>query len=88
MERKLINLIIIVLVISVLWLSVLTIEIDKDSNALAKKYKKTENVVQLNDCGNHLLPINITCTNYNSNPEWHENYNNLGTSNTSPLPFP
>ena len=87
MERKSTTLVLVALFISV-WVSVLTVAIETDSNALAKKYKKTDNVVQLNDCGNHLLPINITCTNYHSNPQRNGNYDNIGTSTASPLPFP
>jgi hypothetical protein len=34
------------------------------------------------------LPTNITCANYNSDSEGRENYNSMGATNPSPLPFP
>ena len=67
---------------------VVAIGIDTDNNALAKKYKKTKTLAQLNNCGNQLLPTNITCANYNSDSEGRENYNSMGATNPSPLPFP
>ena len=86
MDRKSINLVIIFVISA--GLLVVAIGIDTDSNALAKKYKKSQGAVQLNACGNQLVPTNITCANYSSDAEGHENYNNVRTSNPSPLPFP
>ena len=64
---------IIISIISV-GLLIVVIGTDTDNNALAKKYKKTKTLAQLNNCGNQLLPTNITCANYNSDLEGRENY--------------
>ncbi|MGC2597944.1 MAG: hypothetical protein WA395_07420 [Nitrososphaeraceae archaeon] len=87
MNSKIIGLMIIVSIISA-GLLIVAIGIDTDNSALAKKYKKTQTLAQLNNCGNQLLPTNITCANYNSYSEGHENYNSVGATNPSPLPFP
>jgi len=87
MNSKIIGLIIIISIISV-ELLIVVIGTDTDNNALAKKYKKTKTLAQLNNCGNQLLPTNITCANYNSDSEGRENYNSMGATNPSPLPFP
>jgi hypothetical protein len=66
-------------------LFILTIGIDVDSSAFAKKYN-TQTVTQINNCGNHLLPTNVICSNFGLNSDEHESINNI--VGHSFLPFP
>ncbi|HEY7573361.1 MAG TPA: hypothetical protein VH796_18535 [Nitrososphaeraceae archaeon] len=75
-----------IIIVITLGLLVITIGIGHQLNALAKEYKKTQTVTQLNNCGNYILPSNVTCS--NSNSEIQGNQNNLNTIAFSLLPFP
>ena len=86
MNNKILALMAVMYIISV-GLLILAVGIDTHGSTLAKKYRKTQAFSQVNNCGNSLLPTNITCTNYNSNPEDHQSYS-VSTTNPSLPPFP
>jgi short-subunit dehydrogenase len=67
-------------------LLVVTVGIGHESNALAKEYKKTQTVTQVNNCGNYILPSSVTCS--NSNSQVQGNQNSLNSIAFSLLPFP
>ena len=75
----------IILVIT-LGLLVITIGIGHQLNVLAKEYKKTQTVTQINNCGNYILPSSVTCS--NSDSEVQGNQNSLNSIVFSLLPFP
>jgi hypothetical protein len=85
MKSKALELTTIISIITV-GLIVVTIGIGSDGNALAKEYKKTQTITQVNNCGNYILPTNVTCS--NSNSEVQGNQNSLNTVAFSLLPFP
>ena len=51
---------------------VVTIGIGADGNALAKEYKKTQTIAQVNNCG-ITLPTNVTCSNSDSDVQGNQN---------------
>ncbi len=69
-------------------LLVVTLAVDTDGSASAKKYKKTQTVAQVNNCGNYILPTNVTCSNISSNSKDYGDYNGVGATNPSLPPFP
>jgi hypothetical protein len=87
MNNKILVLMTITFIISA-GLLVVTLAVDTDGSASAKKYKKTQTVAQVNNCGNYILPINVTCSNFNSNSKDNGDYDNVGATNPSLPPFP
>jgi hypothetical protein len=85
MKSKAVELIAIIPIITV-GLLVVTVGIGVDGNAQAKQYKKTQTIAQVNNCGNYILPTNITCS--NSDSEVQGNQNSLNSIAFSLLPFP
>ena len=85
MKSKALELIAIISIITVGSL-VVTVGIGVDGNAQAKEYKKTQTIAQVNNCGNYILPTNITCS--NSDSEVQGNQNSLNSIAFSLLPFP
>ena len=85
MKSKALELIAIISIITV-GLLVVTVGIGVDGNAQAKEYKKTHTMAQVNNCGNYILPTNITCS--NSDSEVQGNQNSLNSIAFSLLPFP
>ncbi len=85
MKSKAVELIAIISIITV-GLLVVTVGIGVDGNAQAKEYKKTQTMAQVNNCGNYILPTNITCS--NSDSEVQGNQNSLNSIAFSLLPFP
>lgn len=85
MKRKALELIAIISIITV-GLLVVPVGIGMDGNAQAKEYKKTLMMAQVNNCGNYILPTNITCS--NSDSEVQGNQNSLNSIAFSLLPFP
>jgi hypothetical protein len=85
MKSKAVELIAIIPIITV-GLLVVTVGIGVDGNAQAKEYKKTQTIAQVNNCGNYILPTNITCS--NSDSEVQGNQNSLNSIAFSLLPFP
>jgi hypothetical protein len=67
-------------------LLIVTIGIGTDGSALAKKYKKTQTLAQVNSCGNYILPTNVTCS--NSDSEKQGDGNSINSVTLSLLPFP
>lgn len=67
-------------------LFLVTSVIDTDGTALAKQYRKTQTVAQVNSCGNQILPANVTCS--NSNSEVQGSDNGVNTEIRLSLPFP
>jgi hypothetical protein len=82
MKSKALELIAIIITVGLL---VVPVGIDTDGNAQAK-YKKTMMMAQVNNCGNYILPTNITCS--NSDSEVQGNQNSLNSIAFSLLPFP
>lgn len=85
MKSKAVELIAIIPII-IVGLLVVTVGIGVDGNAQAKEYKKTQTIAQVNNCGNYILPTNITCS--NSDSEVQGNQNSLNSIAFSLLPFP
>ena len=85
MKSKALELIAIISIITV-GLLVVPIGIGVDENAQAKEYKKTLTTAQVNNCGNYILPTNITCS--NSDSDLQGNQNSLNSIAFSLLPFP
>jgi len=85
MKSKALELIAIISIITV-GLLVVPVAIGVDGNVQAKEYKKTQTMAQVNNCGNYILPTNITCS--NSDSEVQGNQNSLNSIAFSLLPFP
>ena len=63
-----------------------TLGIGHNTNALAREYKKTQTVTQVNNCGNYILPTSVTCS--NSVSQVQGNQNAVNSIVFSLLPFP
>jgi hypothetical protein len=50
--------------------------------ALAGSYEKSQVVSQANECGNYWFPVNVICSNLNSQAEGDEN--NVAATTTTP----
>jgi hypothetical protein len=61
--------------------------IDADNSIIAKKYQ-AQTIGQVNNCGNYVLPTNVTCSNSGLNSEGLESIYNIGIVNHSFPPFP
>jgi hypothetical protein len=52
------------------------------SLALADSYEKSQVISQTNECGNYWFPVNVICSNLNSQAEGDEN--NVAMTTTTP----
>jgi uncharacterized OB-fold protein len=52
------------------------------SLAIADSYEKSQVISQTNECGNYWFPVNVICSNLNSQAEGDEN--NVATTTTTP----
>jgi hypothetical protein len=52
------------------------------SLALAGSYEKSQVISQTNECGNYWFPVNVICSNLNSQAEGDEN--NVAMTTTTP----
>jgi hypothetical protein len=62
-----------VLSITLLVLVVVVISFMSPSLALAGSYEKSQVISQTNECGNYWFPVNVICSNLNSQAEGDEN---------------
>jgi hypothetical protein len=71
-----------VLSITLLGLVVVVISFMSPSLALAGSYEKSQVISQINECGNYWFPVNVICSNLNSQAEGDEN--NVAMTTTTP----
>ena len=72
----------VVTVFSVTLLVAVIISFMSPSLALAGSYEKSQVVSQANECGNYWFPVNVICSNLNSQAEGDEN--NVAMTTTTP----
>ena len=72
----------VVTVFSVTLLVAVIISFMSPSLALAGSYEKSQVISQTNKCGNYWFPVNVICSNLNSQAEGDEN--NVAMTTTTP----
>ena len=72
----------VVTVFSVTLLVAVIISFMSPSLALAGSYEKSQVISQTNECGNYWFPVNVICSNLNSQAEGDEN--NVAMTTTTP----
>jgi hypothetical protein len=65
-------------------LVVVVISFMSPSLVLAGSYEKSQVVSQANECGNYWFPVNVICSNLNSQAEGDENNAAMTTTPTNP----
>jgi hypothetical protein len=68
--------------VTLLVLVVVVISFMSPSLALAGSYEKSQVISQANECGNYWFPVNVICSNLNSQAEGDEN--NVAMTTTTP----
>ena len=68
--------------VTLLVLVIVVISFVSPSLALAGSYEKGQVISQINECGNYWFPVNVICSNLNSQAEGDEN----NVAMTTPTP--
>jgi hypothetical protein len=68
--------------VTLLVLVVVVISFMSPSLALAGSYEKSQVIPQMNECSNYWFPVNVICSNLNSQAEGDEN--NVAMTTTTP----
>jgi hypothetical protein len=68
--------------VTLLVLVLVVISFMSPSLALAGSYEKSQAESQTNECGNYWFPVNVICSNLNSQAEGNEN--NVAMTTTTP----
>jgi hypothetical protein len=70
--------------VTLLVLLIMIISLRSPSLALADSYEKSQVISQTNECGNYWFPVNVICSNLNSQAQGDENSVSMTTTTTPP----
>jgi hypothetical protein len=70
--------------VTFLVLLVMNISFMSPSLVLADSYEKSQVISQTNECGNYWFPVNVICSNLNSQAQGDENSVAMTTTTTAP----
>jgi hypothetical protein len=59
--------------LGVIIMAVVVVLLMSTNPVFADSYKKTQTISQVNECGNYWFPVNIICSNFNSQAQGDKN---------------